>query len=75
MSQKVVTCIVCDRTVPPEDLGRSHRPRYFDDVVICPACLDGERHGYGDNAAAVRRCLEARRAGGTPVEGAARTGD
>jgi hypothetical protein len=55
-----VTCLVCDRTVSPEEAARSHRPRHFDDVVICPDCVAGERDGYGENAAAVRRQLAAR---------------
>jgi hypothetical protein len=73
MSQNIITCILCERTVPSEDLPRSHRPRYFDDVVICPSCLDGDRYGYGDNGAAVRRCLETRGAAGERPPGERRT--
>ncbi len=59
---EAITCLVCDRVVSPQDVSRSHRPRYFDDTVICPECVAGERDGYGENAEAVRRQL-ARRAG------------
>ena len=55
-----ITCLVCDRVVSAEDAARSHRPRHFDDVVICPECVAGERDGYGENAESVRRQLERR---------------
>ena len=55
-----ITCLVCDRVVPPEDVDRSHRPRHFADVVICPECVAGERDGYGENAESVRRQLDQR---------------
>ncbi len=57
MASRTVTCILCEKVVSPDDVGRSHRPRYFDDVVICPACLEAERMGHGKNAASVRRQL------------------
>ena len=61
-----ITCLVCDRTVSIEEAARSHRPRHFDDVVICPECVAGERDGYGENAASVRRQLAGRRPGSPP---------
>jgi|RhiMetdeSRZDD1v2_1073273.scaffolds.fasta_scaffold784828_2 hypothetical protein len=66
MTADPIICLVCERVVPDGELARSHRPRYFDDVVICPDCVEGERHGYGENATAVRRDLAARRGGGRP---------
>ncbi|MGH7267900.1 MAG: hypothetical protein ACREMB_24045 [Candidatus Rokuibacteriota bacterium] len=57
-----ITCLVCDRVISPEEASRSHRPRYFDDAVICPECVAGERDGYGENAEVVQRQL-AKRAG------------
>jgi hypothetical protein len=65
MTTDPITCLVCDRVVGADEVARSHRPRYFDDVVICPECADGERHGYGENAEAVRRCLESGREPGS----------
>jgi hypothetical protein len=56
-----ITCLVCDRVVGPAEVARSHRPQHFDDVVICPECVAGERDGYDENAEAVRRQLEKRK--------------
>lgn len=67
MGDQTVTCVLCEKAVPPDDLGRSFRPKYFDDVVICPACLEAERAGYGENAANVRRQLARQRSGGPPA--------
>lgn len=61
MSGQPITCVLCDRAVGPDQMAESHRLPFFDNVVICPDCLRGERDGYGDNAAAVRRSLAARR--------------
>jgi hypothetical protein len=66
MAAETIICIVCERVVPEGEIARSHRPKYFDDVVICPECVDGERHGYGENGTAVRRWLAARGGGGQP---------
>jgi hypothetical protein len=55
-----ITCLVCDRVVRPEEVSRSHRPRHFDDTVICPECMAGERDGYGENAEVVKRQLAQR---------------
>lgn len=49
-----LSCLVCDRTVPP---GGAHRPAYFDDVCICRECLDAQRDGHGRNAERVRQQL------------------
>jgi hypothetical protein len=58
MSTLVITCVLCDRVVPPNELERSYQLRHFDDVVICPECWQGERFGHGKTAAHVRDCLE-----------------
>ena len=57
MTVEPITCVLCDRVVRTEEVARSHRLRFFDDVVICPDCLEGEQRGYGEHADAVRRSL------------------
>ena len=67
MTDKTVTCILCEKIVSPDDVGRSFKPKYFDDVVICPACLEAERMGHGENAASVQRQLARRKPGPAPA--------
>lgn len=63
MTNQTVTCILCENVVSPDDVGRSFKPKYFDDVVICPACLEAERMGHGKNAASVRRQMARQKRG------------